>query len=113
MATRQEVAVQRQVMAQLASEGYNTQITHWPARMTWYKTVRHEDGSLEEVAMPNLPADAWHMEKFMKAGFRPDLPRKEPPPVMDVTVATPAHDDEMAYLEEKPVRRARAKEKQV
>ena len=104
MATAQEAAVRRQVMAQLASEGYSTQITRWPSRMTWYKTVRREDGSLEEVAMPNLPADAWHMERYLRRGFRPDLPRTGPPPVADTTAVRidirPANQDETAYLAE-------------
>jgi len=42
-------------------------------KMTYYKS---ENG--QEVILPNLPADPYHMAKYLKRGFRLE-PTKEPP----------------------------------
>src|SRR3989304_6527100 len=67
MATSKQVAERREMLKQLAGQGYSVQLTDWPRRITWYKP----DGE----AMPNLPADPWHMERYLARGFTPDLPR--------------------------------------
>jgi hypothetical protein len=115
MATAQEVATHRQMLRQLDAEGYDTLITRWPQKMTWFKTVRHEDGTTEEVAMHNLPADAWHMERFLRRGFRPDLPRKVASPISvvaapEVDTGTVAETSEVSIpvvASKAPVRRRR------
>lgn len=66
MTTPKGMAQKRDLIAQLAGRGYALQVTDWPRRITWYKPTGE--------AMPNLPADPWHMERYLARGFTPDLP---------------------------------------
>ena len=67
MATPKGMALKRELMNQLKAQGYSWQFTDWPRRITWFNTTGQ--------AMPNLPADPWHMERYLARGFTPDLPR--------------------------------------
>ena len=57
----------------LKAQGFTAGLTNWPRRVTYYKP----DGE----ALPNLPADPEHMQKYLSRGFT-----LKPP----VAVATPA-----------------------
>ena len=67
MATPKGMALKRELMNQLKAQGYSWQFTDWPRRITWFNT--------KGQAMPNLPADPWHMERYLARGFTPDLPK--------------------------------------
>jgi len=67
MATPKGMTLKRELMNQLKAQGYSWQFTDWPRRITWFNT--------KGQAMPNLPADPWHMERYLARGFTPDLPR--------------------------------------
>jgi len=79
MTTPKGKALERHLISDLEQRGFSWQLTHWPARMTWFKMASVEEGGpLVEIAMPNLPSDPHHMEKYLRRGFRPDLPLAEP-----------------------------------
>lgn len=67
MTTPKGMALKNQLITQLKDRGYSWQFTDWPRRITWFKASGE--------AMPNLPADPWHMERYLARGFRPDLPK--------------------------------------
>lgn len=67
MTTPKGMTQKRDLIAQLQGRGYALQVTDWPRRITWFKPSGE--------AMPNLPADPWHMERYLARGFTPDLPR--------------------------------------
>jgi len=62
----------RELQQELATQGVAFKLTEWPARATYYKA----DGE----PMPGLPADPFHMKKYLARGFTlmPPLPRVEP-----------------------------------
>ena len=67
MATPNQMAQKRELASQLRGQGYAFTLTDWPRRITWFKPSGE--------AMPNLPADPWHMERYLARGFTPDLPK--------------------------------------
>lgn len=73
MATPKQIALQKELASQLQGQGYCVRLTDWPRRITWFKPTGE--------AMPNLPADPWHMERYLARGFIPDLPKMVKPEV--------------------------------
>ena len=72
------------LQGKLASQGFAVQLNRWPKRATYYKP----DGE----AMPGLPADPEHMQRYMERGFTltpPGTAPKAPPATVSVGTAGP------------------------
>ena len=70
---------------ELERQGYVVTLNRWPKRATYYKP----DGE----AMPGLPADPEHMQRYMARGFTltpPGTAPKAPPPAVSVGTSGPA-----------------------
>lgn len=56
------VRLTRQQKLELASQGFVIEeLAEWPEKATYYKP--------NGEAMPNLPADAWSMKRYLQRGF--------------------------------------------
>ena len=65
----------------LKAQGFTAGLTNWPRRVTYYKP----DGE----ALPNLPADPEHMQRYMDRGFtlKPSAQAAAPEPAVAVQTA--------------------------
>jgi hypothetical protein len=54
---------------ELERQGYSVRIDRWPARETYW-SVHEENGETVVMEHPNLPADPWSMQHYLKRGFK-------------------------------------------
>lgn len=90
------------LQGELARQGFAVTLNRWPKRATYYKP----DGE----AMPGLPADPEHMQRYMARGFTltpPGTAPKASPPVVSVGTSGPGAPPiaEAEPREKKPRRR--------
>jgi len=59
----------KRIQAILKGQGYYMEIDKWPQKLTFYKP--------NGEPLPNLPADPWSMERYLKKGFTltPPVPK--------------------------------------
>ena len=62
-------AVKQNLARELKQKGYHITVDRWPAKLTFYKKTGE--------AMPNLPADPWSMERYLKRGLTLTKPTEE------------------------------------
>jgi hypothetical protein len=82
MPTTEEMAIRRDIQARLQRDGIAIDfLRDWPAKATYYKPSGE--------AMPNLPADAYSMQRYLRRGFSLVPPKKTTSLVCDVCGAGP------------------------
>jgi len=79
------MANKRELQRRLAQQGYLVTLDRWPKKITYYKSTGE--------ALPNMPADPWHMERYLARGFT--LVRPSPPgPAVSRGIGIPLPQEE-------------------